>query len=176
MKLLVGLVVGLAALSGCSGGDPEPKVVPTQSVASTPSVSPTEVESSDPPQALSPVQTVRAWVKALNHAMASGDTSEVGALSAERCKGCLNFRRTIEGIYAHGGRYETEGWTVVKAKARSLSRDPVVVVAGISVAGGRTIPEKGAEPVVYSQEDHLVLFKLTAQGDGWLVSFLGFVS
>jgi hypothetical protein len=108
--------------------------------------------------------------------METGDTSEMRSLSATRCQGCDNFARAIEQVYEAGGRYETDGWTVIGAKARSLDKVPVAVTAGVSVAGGRTIPAAGQDPVVYNEEKHLLVFKLIPRGEGWLVSFIGFVS
>jgi hypothetical protein len=150
--------------------------VPTQSVASTPSVSPTDPSTSATPDPLSPFQTVRAWVKAQNHALRTGDTSEMRALAAANCRGCDNLADPIDEIYAKGGRYDTDGWTVDKAKARSLRTVPVLVIVGVTIASGKTIPEAGADPVPFDEDKHLMLFKLIPENPGWLISSIGFVS
>lgn len=177
MRVLRTLVVGVVLavlLAACTDDDPDPKIAPSETVASTPSSSaPTTSPSPDP---LTPEETVRAWVKAQNEALSTGDTSDMRRLSAPQCRGCQNFAETIEQVYAAGGRYETDGWTVVEAKARSLKARPVVVTTGVSVAGGRTTPEAGADPVVYDEEVHLMVFKLVPHQDAWWVLFIGFVS
>jgi hypothetical protein len=43
-------------------------------------------------------------------------------------------------------------------------------------AGGTTIPKTGADPIVYNAEKHILTFRLTNSGDGWLVSFVEFLS
>ena len=76
------LALGLA---GCSGGDPEPKIArtPTDTASSSP-ISPTA--SSTPAVALTPEETVRAWVEARNALMASGDDSESRSLTSDSCR------------------------------------------------------------------------------------------
>lgn len=50
------------------------------------------------------------------------------------------------------------------------------VSTGLEFASGRTVPETGADPVVYESEKHLVEFRLRDAGEGWQVKFVGFIS
>jgi hypothetical protein len=169
------LVAGLVlVLAGCSGDDPEPKMAPTESVASTPSTSaPTVSPSVDP---LSPEETVRAWVKARNAALQDGDTAAVRALSSSTCESCFGLIEPIEKIYADGGHFETKGWRVAAAKERGAGSERASVDTALVFAGGRTVSEAGAAPVRYASEKHIVVFKLAIVDDEWRVKFLGFLS
>ena len=63
------LMLALACAS-CSDDDPEPRISPPESS----SPAPTETETtSEPPEALDPEETVRAWVEARNVARARDD-------------------------------------------------------------------------------------------------------
>lgn len=162
----VTLLLGLAA---CSSDDPEPRVAPPTSQAPS-STSPTPVET------LNPEETVRAWVEARNRALATGDLSDVRSLSSSACRSCQGLLGPIEKVYADGGRFETDGWEVVASRVKSQTSTAATVPTGLSFAGGTTVPEAGADPVVYSSEKHVVVFKLTKHAEHWQVSFVGFLS
>jgi hypothetical protein len=173
------LVAGLVlVLAGCSEGDPEPRMAPTESVASTPSTSaPTVSPSVDPTvDPLSPEETVRAWVKARNAALQDGDTDAVRALSSSSCESCFGLIEPIEEIYSSGGNFETKGWRVAAAKERGVKSYRANVDTALVFAGGRTVSEAGAPPVRYGPEKHIVVFKLVRLEAGWRVQFLGFLS
>lgn len=169
---LVALIVMLA-LAGCSGDDPEPKIAPTPS---SPATSASPSEPSPAPERLSPEETVRAWVEARNKALRDGDTTSVEALSAESCETCENQIDPIRKIYADGGHFETDGWQVVSSRLKSRSGPRAAVDTAIKYAAGRTIAETGAEPVTYSVERHIVVFKLTAIRGTWQIQFIGYLS
>lgn len=159
-------MLGVAA---CSSDDPEPRVAPkpSESVATTGSTAPAAV--------LSPEQTIRHWVNAQNTALATGDTAPLRALSADGCKGCDDFVAPIEQVYRDGGHFDTAGWRVAAAKARDKSANPIVVDVGVSIAGGRTVPKAGAQPVRYGPQHRIMLFKLVRSTGGLAVAFVGFV-
>jgi hypothetical protein len=167
------LVAGLVlVLAGCSGDDPEPKMAPTESVASTPSTSaPTVSPSVDP---LSPEETVRAWVKAQNEALSSGDTSAARDLSATPCEACDGMLDPIDRVYAAGGHFETRGWKIDRLKLARTEKRRSVVNTAITIAGGRTVNAAGEPPVIYEVERSIVRFKLIRVDDQWFVSFIGF--
>jgi hypothetical protein len=149
-------------------------MAPTESVASTPSTSaPTVSPSVDP---LSPEETVRAWVKAQNHALRMGDTAAMKVLSSDECRGCSDFTQPIEQVYADGGRFEGGLWTVVAAKVKDPSKRPVTVDAAVRIAGGRTIVKAGDEPVEYAVDHRIMVFKLELEDSEWRISFIGFLS
>ena len=167
----IALAVSVIVLGGCSG-DPEPKFSPPESA------SPTTVSSSPSPRRspANPVATVRAWVEAQNDALTTGDTEHLKALSADPCKACDDFIKPIERVYRQGGYFHTQGWTVEAAKARPGSKNPFVVNAGVSIAGGKTLTKRGAEPVVYGPDKRIVVFRVVEQESRLVVSFLGFLS
>jgi hypothetical protein len=161
-------------LAGCSGGDPVPKVEPSSSgsspAASSGSPSPSQV-------ALSPEETVRAWVKAQNDAMATGDTSALENLSADHCRTCDQFIDPITTVYQAGGWFKTRGWSVDGTHQRHGSGRLRIVDAALTFASGTTLRHRGEEPVRYGSEKHLLVFRLRrAQSDGWRVVFVGFLS
>lgn len=173
MRMALGPLLALLVLAGCSGDDPEPKFAPT------PTSSPTQASPSEPsatPERRSPEQTVRAWVEARNEALQDGDTTAVEALSAKDCETCQNQIDPIRQLYADGGHFETDGWTVVSSRLKSRSGPRAAVDTAIKYAAGRTIPEADAEPVTYPVERHIVVFKLTAIGGAWRIQFVGYLS
>jgi hypothetical protein len=171
LAITFGLVVPALVLGGCSG-DPEPKFAPPESS------SPSAVSTSPSPRQApaNPVATVRAWVEAQNDALRTGDTEELEALSADPCQACDDFIKPIQRVYRKGGYFHTKGWKVVAAKTRPGSKDPFVVNAGVSIAGGTTLTKRGAEPVVYGPDKRIVVFRVVEQESHLVVSFLGFLS
>ncbi|GAA2143321.1 hypothetical protein GCM10009844_15690 [Nocardioides koreensis] len=168
LAVALGLALPVLLVGGCSD-DPVPQVAPHESPA--PSVS----ESSSP-QALGPVATVRAWIKAQNFALQGGDTDALRELSAHPCKACDDFIEPIEDVYAKGGRFDTRGWKIEGAKARSGSKQPVVVDTAITISGGKTVRSAGSQPVAYEAEKHIMVFKVVQNEGRWAVSFIGFIS
>jgi hypothetical protein len=168
---VVAAVVLVLPLGACSE-DPKPKFAPPES--SSPAATST---SPSPRQApANPVATVRAWVEAQNDALTSGDTEQLKVLSADPCQACDDFIKPIERVYREGGYFHTKGWKVVAAKTRPGSKEPFVVNAGVSIAGGKTLTKRGAEPVVYGPDKRIVVFRVVEQKSRLVVSFLGFLS
>ena len=170
----LGLVAPLLVVSGCSGGDPQPKMAPSVSAVGSPSVSPSA--SPDRVHHLDPTQTVRAWINAQNHALHTGDTDRLRALSSNPCQACNDFIDPIEKVFADGGHFTTSGWRLVRAKERASKKIPRVVDTAVSIAGGRTVLKAGGAPVVYKETKHIIVFKVMPDGSGWAVSFIGFLS
>jgi hypothetical protein len=170
--IALGLAVPALVLGGCSG-EPEPRFAPP-SESSSPTAS-SESTSADPYPS-NPVATVRAWVAAQNDALTTGDTRQLKVLSADPCQACDDFIQPIERVYRDGGYFRTKGWKVVAAKTRPGSQNPFVVNAGIVIAGGETLTEQGAKPVVYGPDKRIVVFKVAEQRSRLVVSFLGFLS
>jgi hypothetical protein len=156
-------------VAGCSDDDPKPKFEPTPSPSST---SP----SSTATPALGPEETVRAWVDGRNAALANGDLAQVLALTSSRCKSCEGILNPIRQVYDNGGSFDTAGWRIVASRIKSKKATKVTVSAGLEFAAGRTVPEAGAEPVVYDAEKHIVVFKLIESNEAWAVDYVGFLS
>lgn len=156
---------------GCTDDEPEPKFGPTPS--ETPS-SPSSSATATAP-ARTPEETVRAWVDAQNTALDTGDTAGMEALSAPGCRGCADFTTPIERVYGNGGNFETTGWRIEGLSLRP-STDPKIVDLAATIAGGTTIASDGAEPIVYERQKELLVVKLIGAGDGWSISFIGFIT
>jgi uncharacterized protein DUF6318 len=165
------LVLSALAFAGCSDSDPEPKFAPPSSSAPT---SPSTSSSSAAP-ALGPEDTVRAWVDAQNRALVTGDTSDMEALAAPDCRGCTDFSEPIRQVIADGGKYIGGAWAVDAAKARAGSNPQVTVDVAMSMAGGRTVPKDGAEPIPFSADKRIMVFKLVSEDSVLKLAFVGFV-
>jgi len=168
LAFALALLAPTLVLGGCSD-DPVPKIAPPRD---SPAVS---GEPSPSDSAKDPVATVKAWVDARNGALAAGDTSEVEDLSAADCRTCRGLIDPIKKIYADGGHFETTGWRIVKAKQRE-HQQVMTVDAGVSIAGGVTVPEEGGAPNRYPPEHHIVVFKVKRQADQLVIGFVGFLS
>jgi hypothetical protein len=165
------LALGVAAVS-CSD-EPEPDFAPPEST----SPAPTEPETtSEPPEPekLTPEETVRAWVRAQNLALRTGNTDEVRALGP-RCQSCDDFVVPVEETYAAGGSYETTGWRIVSLKTQQKTAEDAEIAAAIKFSRGQTIPADGANPVAFGPQRHIMLFELTHAAKEWQVSLVGFV-
>lgn len=164
----------LALTTAACGDDPEPNFAPPE-----PSPSPSEVQTSEPPseppEALSPEDTVRAWVEARNTTVQTGDTDEVYALSTSGCETCRNSVEPVRKVYAAGGRYETSGWRL-KDVAKTPKYDRTgEVIAAVVFDSGRTFPDANSDPISYPEEKHVMLFRL-ADSQGVLgVKFVGYI-
>jgi len=170
LAFALALLAPTVVLGGCSD-DPVPKVAP-------PSDSPSVVSETPSPSgsAKDPVGAVRAWVRAQNVALHTGDTAEMRGLSATPCESCDGFAEPIEQVYRNGGSFKTRGWTVNGAKARAGTSQPVVIDTAVTIAGGRTVRAAGQDPVVYAPEKHIMVFKVLRNEGSYAVSFIGFIS
>jgi hypothetical protein len=166
---LTATLVAALVLAACSS-DPEPKVEPSESPSSS------SVSTSEPPEALDPEETVRAWVDARNVLMLQGDAAPVERLSANECRTCRLSIEPVKVVIRDGGHFETSGWRVSKSRVRSETVDAAVVRIDLVIPGGRTIPAAGAEPVLYVEQKRMLLVTTSATGAGWLVSKLVYLS
>jgi hypothetical protein len=56
------------------------------------------------------MQFVAYWIKSFNFAVKDGGTDDLRSLALKTCKPCTSIADTIDGVYASGGRIESEGW------------------------------------------------------------------
>lgn len=152
-----------------------PDPTPSSSAAS-PSETASSPTTSPTPQALTPEETVRAWVEARNQALQDGDTAAAEALSDATCETCENSLAPIRQVYADGGFYDTEGWRVSGSPKTTESPSGATVTTGIVYAAGETVPAAGLPAVSYDVERHIVEFRLSKATGGWLIEFLGYIS
>jgi len=111
-----------------------------------------------------------------NTALATGQTERLRLLTDLTCSSCLSLITSIEEVYAAGGSYNTDGWTIKSAKAREGDNGRPVVDAAVVIAGGTTVDHAGAEPMTYGPENHIMVFKLHEADGSLLVDFVGFMS
>ncbi len=172
----IALIVLAFAIGACddepeAGPDTTPSVTPIPPHSET--ASPTETTSAPP--ALSPVETVRAWVEARNLVVAGQPADDVYALSTEDCVPCEELVEPVLDLYEDGGRYETDGWRVDAARrSPDFSRDQEVVTA-VTFLAGRSFQTDGAEPEEFEAEKSIMRFKVTRVDGQWLVAAIGFV-
>ncbi len=159
------------ACAACNDDDPEPRFGPPESTSPAPTGTET---TSEPPEPLGPEETVRAWVEAQNLALRTGETQDVRALGP-KCSSCDDFIVPIEETYDAGGSYETAGWQIVSLKNQDLKANAADVSAAIKFARGKRIPERGAEPVHFAKQQHIMAFELNKTSMGWRVTLVGFV-
>jgi len=171
------LVVALLLLPvlGCED-EPTPDLPGPTPSSSVPSPSETESSPTPTPAALTPEETVRAWVDARNQALQDGDISGAEALSAPNCGSCENSLGPIRDVYANGGHYETKGWRVASSEVTRETANSATIATGLVYEAGTTVPAAGGEPVSYDVERHIAEFQLSRIGGLWLVAFIGYLS
>src|SRR6478736_10431719 len=91
-------------LAGCTD-DPEPKPKIPETTSSSPTPTPTESET---PEAESPEDFIRRWVKVGDEMQKTGKTAEYDAMSPN-CKACQGFVDSVEEVYGAGGSAEFAG-------------------------------------------------------------------
>ena len=175
---VIGLVAALT-LSACSDDSPEPRFEPESSSAAateTPS-SPTTETSETEAVGRTPLATVREWVKAYNSTLRTGDAAEARSLTS-RCKPCDWQVDPVVEVHEKGGEFNGATWKIAAAEVTDRVTDDAraVVTAGIRVAGGTTIPERGAEPVSYDEKRYIVEFELRDKDDRWLLTSITYLS
>ncbi len=171
---VAGALLVVCALGACSQ-EPVPKFddPPTRTPTSE---TPTPTPSPSATSQLDPEETVRAWVKARNQALRTGDTSAVRALSDPQCRTCTDLLTPIEKVYANGGYFHTDGWKVVSSRLKSQAGRKAEVPIAVVYAAGSTVPEAGADPVRYDEVRRIATFRLLRGEGSWRVSFIGFLS
>ncbi|WP_369814209.1 DUF6318 family protein, partial [Marmoricola sp. Leaf446] len=121
MVATVTAVAAIGVTAACGGDNPTPSTAPSDS---TGEASPS---ASDPPPPSVPraarrldkdgaAAFVRHWVKVLNYAGATGDTSALRQVSTSDCVKCAALSDGIDRIYDRGGNIAGGGWTVLATK------------------------------------------------------------
>lgn len=179
-----GALLLTVTLSGCTSAA-EPGSTPTSTpvVSSSTTSGPTSA-TSDPtptpsptpePVVLTPEQTVRAWVKAYNKVVTTGEPEDIRALSTSRCSQCDDIGSNFTGLYGNGGSVDTTGWFIERVKRRpDFDRNGQVVA---SIISGRSVivREPGAKPEQEAKETFFVQWTLGSDQGRWLVDELAFI-
>jgi len=154
-------------LAGCSD-DPEPEPKIPETTSSSPTPTPTESET---PEAESPEDFIRRWVKAGDEMQVTGETAEYSSLVDGTCKACASFVDSVKDVYGNGGSVEFAGSTVNGIKRRER-KPPTFAVT-------KTLPEtvirreKGSDPEVLPSGQTTLLVILKPKPDGWAISYYG---
>jgi hypothetical protein len=164
------LALVVAGLAAACDDDPKPRIGPPESTSPAPS------GPSGTPEALSPEETVRAWVEARNRAVQTGDVKDVYDLSTPDCTACANSVEPVRNVYDEGGRFETEGWQVRSVRRAEDFTSTHSLAAALLFTAGRTIPSAGAQPVTYDAERHIVLFTVSRSRGLWKIDHFAFSS
>lgn len=154
-------------LAGCSG-DPEPTPKIPEPTSSSPTPTPTESET---PQAESPEDFIRRWVKAGDEMQVTGETAEYQGLVDKSCKACASFQKSVEDVYSSGGSVEFAGARVNGIKRRE--RNPPTFAVTKTLPETVIRREQGSDPEVLPPGRTTLLVILKAKPDGWAVSYYG---
>jgi len=138
------------------------KLPPPHASGATSSPRPT-----DPPQQ-KPVQVVREFFAALNHASTTGDTSGLSALTEAGCT-CRDVIKAIKDDFSGGRRAEGGGWTVQKASFFAFDRQFAFVDVTYLVNGYKVVDADGSVSQTIDRATESALVRLIKAGDHWLI-------
>lgn len=170
------LATGLLCATAACQDEPKPDIAdPTPT---SPAPSPTESSPTTSPtaEALTPEETVRAWVDAQNTALETGDTGGLVALAASDCADCAEFVKSIDDVYAAGGHFEGGRWRFVRGTLDQESASVTVFTCGIRIAAGSVVKADGAPPESYPADSLLFKFGLGRSGPRWTISTIKVVT
>lgn len=182
------LVLSLAAC-GDTGDEPADRTEtprqgqpsqPQQSQGTTTPADPTESPTSPGPVPNRALATTPAgikayahhWVRVLNHAVASGDSEGLRALSDD-CTTCDAMADGVDALAAAGGRVTSEGWllqdvAVQPGLPRRTGEAQLTVVRRPEALEA----SPGAEPSYFEGGEDTYRMKLRHDGETWLVTAL----
>ena len=97
------LLVGLTLFAGCSEDEPVPKMPKTSAASPTPSPSssPTPLSEAEEAEAL-----IRQWAELDAEMQNTGETAAYLAITSDKCSSCRRTARSLEKLYADGGKIE----------------------------------------------------------------------
>ena len=181
-------VAVVLAVAGCSGGDaPPPSALPSDSAppqSSSPPSNPPSTAATTPTPTAPPLPATatqdtpagaasfaRYWLSVLDYATTSGDTDSLLALG--RCTSCIALAKSVEVLYASGGRAEGGRITVVDSSvARHVPGKAALVRVHYDQARSREIPPKGPPKTTPAQKGLGFAFALARREGGWTVAKL----
>ena len=139
--VVLGVVLVAGGLSGCGGDDAKPSPSPTKSVpvlsaSPSPSVGqrptgPIDVDPPERPAAMDnadeagAVAAAEYFLRLTVYASATGDTTELEAMSGEGCKFCQSYISSVEKLHEGGGWASLPKVELLGSAGRLTSSDPV---------------------------------------------------
>jgi Family of unknown function (DUF6318) len=110
------------------------------------------------------------WTDTLNQATASGDTEELKALAADKCKACGDFATQLDQIYAAGGRVESDGWEVSKVVPEAGATDNEVgLLVTFAVSPQKVYQSEDGKPQKFEGGNQGFRFHLVREQGEWQV-------
>jgi hypothetical protein len=184
MRSLRGIAVGaviVAALAGCNGEEtaaaPNSSPSASQSETPSPTASATATRPAPTPPAeasehtdLGAIAFAKHFVEVLNYTAASGDTSQLSAISSTRCTTCRQIIELTREAYANGGYIRGRGWTVMTQSVfRPGSSGMRIVRLDVDTAA-QTVKRSSEEPAARVERGHgAVSIRLQPSGASWTV-------
>jgi hypothetical protein len=167
--------------AGCQS-NPAPPPLESAADSSTPSptASPAEAAPTLPAEAKGTSEAaarafVRHYIDALNHAAATGNTSQLAALSDPDCASCTSIRRNIDDIYGADGELRGEGWILVGTRALRITRRTATLSMDMRLEPETVIRSAGAEALHNEGSRQPMTIFLTWRHGSWRVARLDLV-
>jgi len=160
-------------LAGC-GGDPPPAAPspPSPSASSTSLAAPVMPERAKEDSREGAVAFVRHYVRLINFAQATGDSTGLRAASWKSCQACSRVSDAIDRLYKAGGHIEGGRWNLRKSFAtREMHSRSWLVVASISYSKQLVI-EPGKETRELKGGKHSFRFQVKPQEQTKVLSWL----
>ena len=154
-------------LAGCSDeAKPTPKM--PDSTSSSPTTEPSETET---PEAESPEDFIRRWVKAGDEMQVTGKTKDYRAITHASCKACRAFEKAVRDVYDAGGSIEFAGTTV----DRIVQREDAPPTFALTKTLPETVIRRGdaTDPETLPAGETTLLVILDRVAGDWSVKYYG---
>jgi hypothetical protein len=129
LRLAPSSLLAMAILLVGSGCSNDPSAEPSPYVTDPSTSSPTQSATTSP-KPHDPIAFVRAWIATSNHALNTGDLSDLRSLVSPECLNCRRMLNAIESVYSRGGYIKTRGIGLTNAHLIGIGspRKPVVSI------------------------------------------------
>ena len=117
------------------------------------------------------VSVVRQFFKALDKAAQTGDTSDLVAVTYERCP-CRALGGFIQEEFSAGRRDDGARWSLTRSDFLAFDRGTALVRVNYGVSAYRNLARDGTVRVSYSARSADGLVRLGRHGNRWLVTDL----
>ena len=117
------------------------------------------------------VGVVRQFFKALDKAAQTGDTSDLVAVTYERCP-CRALGGFIQREFSEGRRDDGARWSLTRSEFLAFDRGTALVRVNYGVSAYRNLARDGTVRVSYSARSADGLVRLGRHGNRWLVTDL----
>jgi hypothetical protein len=175
----VGVRVGVVAVAvvfavaGCSAGDAPSAALPSGSAPpqSSPPTKPPLPATATQDTPAGAQSFARYWLSVLDYATTTGDTRRLLALGA--CVSCIALAKSIDALYASGGRAEGGRIMVIDSSVvRYVPGRAALVRVDYDQMTGREIPGSGVPKSIPAQKGLGFAFALSRRGGSWTVAKL----